>query len=79
MIACVFIFIGAGSSMGLMWDLSDVLMGCMAIINLPVICMLGGPALRALDDYVAQREAGKDPVFKASAVGIKQKLDYWQD
>ena len=41
--------------------------------------MLGGPALRALDDYVAQREAGKDPVFKASAVGIKQKLDYWQD
>lgn len=79
MIACVVIFIGAGSSMGLMWDLSDVLMGCMAIINLPVICMLGGPALRALDDYVAQREAGKDPVFKASAVGIKQKLDYWQD
>ena len=44
-IACVVIFIGAGSSMGLMWDLADVLMGCMAIINLPVICILGGPAL----------------------------------
>ncbi len=77
-IACVVIFIGAGSSMGLMWDLADVLMGCMAIINLPVICILGTSALRALDDYVAQREAGKNPVFKAAAIGITQKLDYWQ-
>lgn len=78
-IACVVIFIGAGSSMGLMWDLADVLMGCMAIINLPVICILGGPALKAMDDYTAQREAGKNPVFHAKEIGITQKLDYWQD
>lgn len=70
---------GAGSSMGLMWDLADVLMGCMAIINLPVICILGGPALKAMDDYSKQREAGKNPVFKARSIGITQKLDYWQD
>ena len=78
-IACVVIFIGAGSSMGLMWDLADVLMGCMAIINLPVICILGGPALKAMDDYSKQREAGKNPVFKARSIGITQNLDYWQD
>lgn len=78
-IACVVIFIGAGSSMGLMWDLADVLMGCMAIINLPVICILGGPALRAMDDYSKQREAGKNPVFVARSIGITQKLDYWQN
>lgn len=78
-IACVVIFIGAGSSMGLMWDLADVLMGCMAIINLPVICILGGPALKAMDDYSKQREAGKNPVFKARSIGITQKLDYWQE
>lgn len=78
-IACVVIFIGAGSSMGLMWDLADVLMGCMAIINLPVICILGGPALKAMDDYSKQREAGKNPVFKARSIGISQKLDYWQE
>ena len=79
LIACVVIFIGAGSSMGLMWDLADVLMGCMAIINLPVICMLGGPALKAMDDYSEQRAAGKNPVFRARSIGISQKLDYWQD
>lgn len=78
-IACVVIFIGAGSSMGLMWDLADVLMGCMAIINLPVICILGGPALKAMDDYTAQRATGKNPVFHAKEIGITQKLDYWQD
>ena len=78
-IACVVIFIGAGSSMGLMWDLADVLMGCMAIINLPVICILGGPALKAMDDYSKQREAGKNPVFRARDIGITQKLDYWQE
>ncbi|MGM9520173.1 MAG: alanine/glycine:cation symporter family protein [Phascolarctobacterium sp.] len=78
-IACVVIFIGAGSSMGLMWDLADVLMGCMAIINLPVICMLGGPALQAMDDYSKQRAAGKNPVFVARSIGITQKLDYWQE
>lgn len=78
-LACVVIFIGAGSSMGLMWDLADVLMGCMAIINLPVICILGGPALKAMDDYSKQREAGKNPVFVAKSIGITQKLDYWQD
>lgn len=77
-LACVVIFIGAGSSMGLMWDLADVLMGCMAIINLPVICILGAPALKAMDDYSKQREAGKNPVFVAKSIGITQKLDYWQ-
>ena len=78
-LACVLIFIGAGSSMGTMWDLADVTMGFMAIINLPVICILGGPALRALDDYTEQRDAGKNPEFKASKIGLTQKLDYWQD
>ena len=78
-LACVLIFIGAGSSMGTMWDLADVTMGFMAIINLPVICILGGPALRALDDYTDQRDAGKNPEFKASKIGLTQKLDYWQD
>ena len=79
-IACAVIYVGAGSSMGLMWDTSDVLMGCMAIINLPVIIILGGPALKALEDYVNQRNAGKNPEFKASSIGMDaSKLDYWQD
>ena len=77
-VASLLIFIGAGLSMGLVWDIADVLMGIMAIINIPVIIILGKPAMGALTDYVAQRKAGKNPVFKAETVGLKGKTDYWQ-
>ena len=53
-------------------------MGLMALINLPVILILGKKALDAADDYRAQRAEGKNPVFKASSIGITEKLDYWQ-
>ena len=77
-VAALVIFLGAGLSMGLVWDIADVLMGIMAIINIPVIIILGQPAMGALSDYVAQRKAGKNPVFKAESVGLKGKTDYWQ-
>lgn len=78
-LACVTIFIGAGSSMGLLWDLADVLMGCMAIINLPVIVMLGGTAMACLKDYEQQRAEGKNPVFLAKSINLKDEVDYWQE
>lgn len=53
-------------------------MGIMAIINLPVIVILGRTAMRALQDYMEQRRAGKNPVFKASSIGLKEKTDFWQ-
>jgi len=77
LVAALLIFIGAGSSMGLLWDTSDVVMGCMAIINLPTIVILGGRAMACLKDYEQQKKAGKNPVFKASSIGIKEQLDYW--
>ena len=76
LVAVAIIFIGAQFSAGLAWDLADVLMGCMALINVPVCLILGGTAFKALDDYMAQRKAGKNPVFKASSIGIKD-TDYW--
>ena len=76
LVAVFIIFIGAQFSAGLAWDLADVLMGFMALINVPVCLILGGTAFKALEDYVAQRKAGKDPVFKASSIGVKD-TDYW--
>ena len=76
-VASLVIFVGAGLSMGLVWDLADVLMGIMAIINIPVICIVGGPAIRALADYTAQKREGRNPVFKKSSIGLDSKTDYW--
>lgn len=76
-IAAVIIFIGAGLSIGLVWDLADVLMGFMAIINLPVIIILGNTALAALKDYTRQKGEYENPVFKASNIELKDKTEYW--
>lgn len=78
-IASLLILLGAGLSAGLLWDIADLLMGLMTIINIPVIFILGRYAFRALDDYRAQKRAGRDPVFHATEIGIKEPLDYWQD
>ena len=77
LIAVFVIFIGAQFSAGLAWDLADVLMGFMALINVPCCLLLGGTAFKALDDYVKQRKAGKDPVFKAADIGITD-TEYWK-
>ena len=75
--ACFLVFIGALLDFAMVWNLADVLMGIMAIINLPVIVILGKTALKALDDYAKQRKEGKDPQFKAASVGLQGKTDFW--
>ncbi len=77
-IASLVIFAGAGLSADFLWNLADLTMGCMAIINIPVILFLGKYAFRALRDYTKQKKSGKDPVFRAKEVGITQDLDYWK-
>jgi len=77
-IASVIVFLGAQLDFGLVWDLSDVIMGIMAIINLPVIVLLGKIALSCLEDYTRQRKAGQDPIFKAKSIGLNAELDFWK-
>lgn len=78
LVSCGVVFVGALLDFGLVWDLADVLMGIMALINLPVIVILGRPALHALTDYCKQRREGQDPVFKTSSIGLKEETDFWQ-
>lgn len=77
-VAALIVFFGALMEFSLAWNLGDLLMGLMALINLPVILILGKKSLDCMKDYQAQRAEGKNPVFKASSIGITDKLDYWQ-
>jgi len=52
-------------------------MGFMAIINLVAILLLGKWALKALDNYTAQRKAGIDPVFVADEIEGLPKTECW--
>ncbi len=76
-IASLLIFIGAGLSADMLWNISDVLMGGMTLINMPVIIIMGKYAFKALDDYTKQRKQGKDPVFKAKNIDLPYDTDYW--
>lgn len=77
LVASVIVFVGAIASMGLVWNVADLLQGVMVVINIPVILILMKPALRALEDYRKQRKAGRDPVFHAADIGVKEPLDFW--
>ena len=69
------IAVGGLATLSAVWDLADVAMGLMAIVNLTAIVLLGRWALAALKDYQRQAAAGKDPVFVADEAGLPGTLD----
>lgn len=76
-LASLVIFVGAGLSAGLLWDIADITMGLMALINMPTIIILGKYAFRALSDYRKQKKAGLSPVFHAKDIDLPHRVDYW--
>lgn len=58
------------------WTLGDIGVGIMAWLNVIAILLLRKPALKALKDYQQQRKEGKDPVFDAKKLGIKNTTEW---
>ena len=77
-LASLLIFVGAGLSADLLWNIADITMGGMTLINIPIIMILGKYAFRALDDYKRKRAKGEDLVFSVKDIGLTHKVDYWE-
>ncbi len=77
-IAALVVLIGAGLSANMLWNISDIFMGLMAIINIPVIFILGKQAMAVIRDYEIQRKDGKNPVFYAKNVGLESETEHWK-
>ena len=74
------VLFGSVAKVQLVWDLADVFMGLMAIINLIAIALLGKYAFVVLKDYTDQKKAGiKDPVFIASNIKGLENVECWQE
>ncbi len=71
------IFLGAGMQIDLAWGMADIAQCLLAFINIPVCIIIGRIAIRALNDYAAQRKAGVNPVFKAANIQLREKTDFW--
>lgn len=70
-ITCVVaIFLGAQADFSLVWNLADITMGCMAIVNIIAISLLGNVAIKVLKNYEKQKKEGKNPVFYEDEVGL---------
>jgi AGCS family alanine or glycine:cation symporter len=70
---------GATAKLSTVWDLADISMGLMAIVNLIAIVLLGRWAFAALRDYQRQVAAGQDPLFLAEEADLPGRLegDIW--
>ena len=74
----VMVFVGSIASLSLVWDMADLFMALMAIVNLVAIFMLGKYAIAALRDYNAQKRRGiLDPVFDPRILPDKKGVQCW--
>jgi alanine or glycine:cation symporter, AGCS family len=72
------VLFGSLVDLAIVWNLADLFMGIMALINLAAITMLTKVALSALKDYREQRKLGKDPVFYSDSIPGLTGIESWE-
>ncbi|WP_300282755.1 alanine/glycine:cation symporter family protein [Peptacetobacter sp.] len=77
-LVCAMVFFGSIAKLQVVWDLADLFMALMAIINMIVIAKLGKFAYIALEDYTKQKKSGiKDPKFFVDGIDGLENVEYW--
>ena len=74
------VYFGAVAEVPVVWDMADLTMTTMALINLVAILLLSPLVFLLLKDYSAKLRMGKDPEFKLSehpSLKRKIKSDIW--
>ncbi|WP_397540107.1 alanine/glycine:cation symporter family protein [Rummeliibacillus pycnus] len=74
-----FVMFGSVAKVQVVWDLADLFMAIMAMINLVAILMLWKVAKPIINDYLTQRKQGKDPVFYKKDVPDIGEVNCWGD
>ncbi|MGL4953759.1 MAG: alanine/glycine:cation symporter family protein, partial [Culicoidibacterales bacterium] len=72
------VFFGAVAELAVVWNLADLFMGFMTLLNLVAVVLLGKHALKLLKDYDDQKKAGiVDPIFTiANVTGIENVTEW---
>lgn len=71
------VFFGCIAALGLVWNLADLFMAMICLTNLYAILRLAPYARMALRDYLAQRAAGKNPVFDPAVLPDRRGIEAW--
>jgi alanine or glycine:cation symporter, AGCS family len=79
LVLCMVVF-GSLTAVEIVWNLGDLFMGLMAIINLFAIAKLSKFAFLALKDYTNQKKSDiEEPVFKSSSIDGLNGTECWED
>ncbi|BAB06433.1 alanine/glycine:cation symporter family protein [Halalkalibacterium halodurans] len=69
---------GSVESLATVWDLADLFMALMALVNLVALALIGKVALAVLKDYLKQKKEGKDPVFYSNNIEGLKHTECWE-
>lgn len=73
------VIFGSVAKVQLVWDLADLFMGLMVVVNLIAITLLSRIAFDVLRNYMQQKKAGRDPQFVKSSVKGLEDVECWDD
>ncbi|MGE7920432.1 alanine/glycine:cation symporter family protein [Viridibacillus sp. NPDC093762] len=73
------VMFGSVAHVSLVWNLADLFMGLMAMLNIIIILLLGKVAFRVLDDFTKQRKQGKNPSFYAKSIPGLKNTECWEE
>ncbi|WP_297487339.1 sodium:alanine symporter family protein [uncultured Cetobacterium sp.] len=75
----VMVMFGSVADAKIVWDLADLFMGSMAILNLIAIYKLSPIVVQCLKDYSSQKKLGLNPVFNINSLSNKDGIECWNE
>lgn len=77
LVALVIIFVGTHVGFEMAWNMTDILMALVAIVNILAVFALRKPIVAALKNYDEARKTTDEPVFRAKDIGLTN-TDCWK-
>ncbi|SHN05064.1 alanine/glycine:cation symporter family protein [Gracilibacillus kekensis] len=71
------VMFGSLASIQLVWNMADMFMALMAVVNLIAILLLSKIAIQVLQDYMQQKKQGNDPKFHYKNVKGLKGISWW--
>ena len=75
---CIIVLIGSVAKLQLVWDIADLFMGLIVLLNLIAITLLSKKAFACLKDYIRQKKENRDPVFTITNREEYAGAECWQ-
>ncbi len=73
------VMFGSVAKLSVVWNLADLFMALMALLNIIAIFMLSKIAYALFDDYTTQLKEGKNPVFHKSKIPELKDVECWDN